>query len=196
MDQEPLRDQPERWEVRSTEEVWSGQAPFSVRRDLIVAPGSDEEFGRLVIEHPGAVVILAIDTQERALVLSQYRHPVGRRLIELPAGVLDVPGEEPVVTAQRELVEEAGVRAARWAHLLSVYSSPGLSSELIHYFLAEGLVEVPDRDGYQPVHEEAQMTQHWVPVADLVRQAMSGRLEDGPLVQAISAYALLRAASE
>ena len=190
------RDRPETWEVRASEDVWRGDAPFSVRRDLVVAPGSPESFGRLVLQHPGAVVVLAVDDQDVALVLSQYRHPVGMSLVELPAGLLDVPGEDPIVTAQRELVEETGVRAARWTHLLSTYSSPGLSSELIHYFLAEELVEVPDRDGYEPTHEEAHMTVHRVPVADLVGAVLAGELADGPLAQAVLAYACRRPGRE
>jgi ADP-ribose pyrophosphatase len=195
-DDGPPRDRPEAWDVRSSQDVWRGDAPFSVRRDLVVAPDSDEEFGRLVLEHPGAVVVLAIDADGSALVLAQYRHPVGRVLVELPAGLLDVPGEDPIVTAQRELVEETGVRAARWTRLLSTYSSPGLSSELIHYFLAEELVEVPDRDGFELTHEEAHMTLHRVPVSDLVRSVVAGELADGPLVQAVLAYALREPARE
>lgn len=196
MSEHPARDRQEHWEVRASEEIWDGAAPFSVRRDLVVAPGSDEAFGRLVLQHPGAVVILAVDADQRALVLSQYRHPVGMSLVELPAGLLDVPDEAPLATAQRELVEEGAVRAGRWTPLLSVYSSPGLSSELIHYFLAEELSHVPARDGYRPVHEEAHMSVHWVPVADLVAAALAGDLADGPLVQAVSVYALRQAGAE
>ena len=193
---EPLSDRPEAWEVRESEQVWHGVGPFAVRRDLIVEPGGDEPFQRLVLEHPGAVVVLAVDEDDLALVLAQYRHPVGKRLLELPAGLLDVPGEGPRATAERELVEEGGLRAGRWTHLLSAYSSPGISSELIHYFLAEELVEVSDRDGYQPAHEEAHLSLHRVPVDELIHAALSGHLSDGPLVQAVLAYALRRVLSE
>jgi 8-oxo-dGDP phosphatase len=134
---EPLQDEPQSWPVHEVEEIWSGPAPFSVRRDLISVPGHPEErFGRLVLEHPGAVVVLAVDEEERALVLRQYRHPAEMRFVELPAGLLDVEGEDPLVAAQRELREEGLVLAERWTHLFTTYSSPGLSSEKIAYYLA------------------------------------------------------------
>jgi 8-oxo-dGTP pyrophosphatase MutT (NUDIX family) len=185
-----LRDEPEQWPVHEVERVWDGRAPFAVRRDTISVPGGDEEpFGRLVIEHPGAVVVLAVDDQERALVLRQYRHPIGERLVELPAGLRDEPGEDPVVAAARELREEALLLAERWTHLLSTYPSPGLSSERIEIFLAEGLSEAPDRGGdFEPHHEEADMTAHWVPVHELLAGFLDGEVVDGPLGHAVMAY--------
>jgi len=177
--------------VHEVERIWDGKAPFAVRRDSISRPGHpDETFGRLVLEHPGAVVILAVDEQQRAFVLHQYRHPVQARLVELPAGLLDVANEDPVVAAKRELREEALLLADRWTHLLSTYSSPGLSSERIDYYLAEGLSDAPDRDGFEPEHEEADMTSSWVPVADLLDGVLAGRLLDGPTGQALMAYTL------
>ncbi len=188
---EPLRDDPQAWPVHEVEHIWKGEAPFSVRRDLISAPGRPEErFGRLVLEHPGAVVILAVDERQRALVLEQYRHPVGRRLVELPAGLLDEPGEDPAEAAARELREEGLVLAERWSELMTTYASPGLSSERITYFLAEELSEAPDRGGFEPAHEEAEMTTRWVPVTDLLDGVFAGRLADAPLAQAVMAYML------
>lgn len=188
-----LSDRPDSWPVHDVERIWKGDAPFSVRRDLISAPGRpDERFGRLVLEHPGAVVVLAVDEQERALVLHQYRHPAAMRLVELPAGLLDDPDEDPVTAARRELQEEALLLAERWTHLFSTYSSPGLSSEKIAYYLAEGLSPAPDRGGFEPAHEEADMTTEWVPVEDLVHGVRDGRITDGPTAQAVLAYALFR----
>jgi len=185
-------DSAEQWPVHDVERIWQGSAPFSVRRDVISVPvHPDERFGRLVLEHPGAVVVLAVDDRERAFVLRQYRHPVGRRLVELPAGLLDVPGEDPRIAAARELREEAQLVAREWTHLLSTYTSPGLSSEQIHLYLARGLVEAPDRGvDFELHHEEADMTSGWVPVGDLLDGFMSGRLADGPLGHAVMAYAL------
>ena len=95
-------DRPESWPVHEVERIWDGPAPFSVRRDIISVPDRpDERFGRLVLEHPGAVVILAVDDRERVLVLHQYRHPAHMRFVELPAGLLDVEAEDPVLAAQR-----------------------------------------------------------------------------------------------
>lgn len=186
-----LVDRPEQWPVHVEEKVWDGAAPFSVRRDLVSAPGApDDRFDRLVLKHPGAVVILAVDEQQQALVLHQYRHPVAMRLVELPAGLLDVVGEDPVEAARRELREEGLVVAGRWTHLLTTYSSPGLSSEKIEFYLAEDLGPAPDRGGFVPRHEEADMTVSWAPVRDLLQGVLEGRLTDGPLGQAVMAYTL------
>ena len=184
-------DRPESWPVHDVECIWKGAAPFSVRRDLVSVPGHpDETFGRLVLEHPGAVIILAVDEQERALVLHQYRHPAAMRFVELPAGLLDVAGEDPVRAARRELQEEGLILAAEWTHLLTTYSSPGLSSERLAYFLARDLSPAADRGGFEPAHEEADMTLEWVPVDDLLEGVREGRITDGPTAQALLAYAL------
>jgi 8-oxo-dGDP phosphatase len=187
----PLSDRPESWPVHDVEEIWSGAAPFSVRRDTISAPGRpDVRFGRLVLEHPGAAVILAVDDDDRALILQQYRHPALMRLVELPAGLLDKEGEDPLDAARRELQEEALLVADRWTHLFTTYSSPGLLSERIAYYLARGLSPAADRGGFEPEHEEADMTLEWVPVDDLVEGVREGRITDGPLAQALLAYVL------
>jgi 8-oxo-dGDP phosphatase len=184
-----MADQPASWQVHDVERIWDGPAPFSVRRDMISAPGRPEEtFGRLVLEHPGAVVVLALDDRERALVLHQYRHPALQRMVELPAGLLDVEGEDPLEAAKRELREEGLVLAERWSHLFSTYSSPGLSSEKISYFLAEGLSSAEDRAGFQPEHEELDMTLSWVPVQELLDGVREGRISDGPTAQAVLGY--------
>lgn len=186
--QAQLRDAPESWPVHDTEDVWRGAAPFAVRRDLVSLPGTDQPFGRIVVEHPGAVVVFAVDDRERALVLRQYRHPAGVRFVELPAGLLDQPGEDPLEAARRELVEEAALEAAAWTHLGSIWTSPGISAERIELYLARELGHVEDRGGFEPAHEEADMTAHWVPVADLLDAVLDGRLTDGPLVTAVLAY--------
>lgn len=185
---EPV-DRPESWPVLATEQVWRGSAPFSVRRDTVVRPGHPgEPFGRLVLDHPGASVVLAVDDGDRVLVLEQYRHPAGRRFVELPAGLLDEPGEDPLDAARRELQEEALLLAGSWEHLLTTYPSPGLSSERIEIFLARDLRTAPDRGGFEPTHEEADMTVSWVPVQELVDGVLAGRLTDGPLALAVLAY--------
>jgi 8-oxo-dGTP pyrophosphatase MutT (NUDIX family) len=179
--------------VHDTERIWDGGAPFAVRLDQVSTPADpDSTFGRLVIEHPGAVVVLAVDDDQRAVVLQQYRHAAATRFVELPAGLLDVEGEDPQVTAERELREEALVLAGRWTHLFTTASSPGFSSEKIAYFLAETLSAAPDRGDFVPEHEEADMTVSWVPVDDLVEGIRAGRITDGPTVTALLAYRLLR----
>ena len=177
--------------MRSTSEVWRGEAPFSVRLDQVGMPDGSAEFGRLVVEHPGAVVVLAVDDDERALVLHQYRHAASTRFVELPAGLLDVPGEDPLVAARRELLEEGAVEAEEWTLLSSLWATPGLSEERVHTYLARGLRHRPDRGGFEPEHEEADMTAHWVPVDELLDGVLSGRLTDTPLVVAVLRYAVL-----
>ena len=179
--------------MHEVERIWQGPAPFSVRRDLISVPGRPEEqFGRLVLEHPGAVMVLALDEQERALVVEQYRHPARMRFVEFPAGLLDAEDEDPVLAAQRELREEGLVLAERWTHLMTTYSSPGLSSERISLYLAEGLTPAPDRGGFVLEHEEADMTVSWVALDELLDGVRAGRITDGPTAQALLAYALFR----
>lgn len=188
-----LRDLPEAWPVHDTETLETRSGPFSVRRDVLSHPDSPEErFGRLVVDHPGAVVVLAVDDWERAFVLRQYRHPAQARLVELPAGLLDEPGEEPEQAARRELREEALLVARRWTHLLTTYSSPGFSSETIAYYVAEELSAAPDRGGFEPAHEESDMDSGWAPMSELLAGVLAGRLRDGPLAQAVMAHALLR----
>jgi ADP-ribose pyrophosphatase len=187
-----LRDEAESWPVHGTEDIWRGAAPFAVRRDLVSLPGHDETFGRVVVEHPGAVVVLAVDDEERALVLRQYRHPCAMRFVELPAGLLDVPDEDPLPAARRELLEEGAVEAADWRHLNTIYNSPGISSERIEIYLARQLTHVPDRGGFELAHEEADMTLHWVPVSELLAGVLARTLTDGPLVTAVLTYAVTR----
>lgn len=175
--------------MHASEDIWRGAAPFSVRRDHISAPRREERFARLVLDHPGASVVLAVDDDERALVLHQYRHPARTRFVELPAGLLDA-GEDPLVAARRELREEALLEAGTWTHLLTTYPSPGLSSERMELYLARDLSPAPDRGGFVPDHEEADMTLEWVPVPDLVEGVLARRLTDGPLALAVLAYAL------
>jgi ADP-ribose pyrophosphatase len=101
-----------------------------------------------------------------------------------------VAGEDPLEAARRELLEEGAHTAQEWTHLLTTYPTPGLSSERHVYYVARGLHHVPDRGGFQLVHEEAEMTTSWAPVDELVEGILDGRLTDGPLVTAIGTYRL------
>ena len=181
-----LADVPEQWPVAESRVDYDGGWVVRLRSDLVRRPDhpEDEPFTRLVVEHPGAVVVLALDEVDRVLCLWQYRHPVGRRLVQLPAGLLDVDGEEPVDVARRELVEEAGYRAGSWTHLTSAYSSPGIIAELVHYYLATDLTEV-GRGDFEPAHEEAEMELGWVPFGDLHAAVLEGRLTDAHLALAV-----------
>ena len=181
-----VADAPESWPVERSEDLYRSQLPFALRADVVRRPGAEDEepFTRVVLEHPGAVVILAVDDEERVLCLRQYRHPARMRMFELPAGLLDVAGEEPRAAAGRELLEEAGLAATDWTPLTSAYSSPGISSELIHYFLARGLSGA-DRGDFVAAHEEADMEIVWVPYAELLAACLDGRVQDAPVLVAV-----------
>jgi ADP-ribose pyrophosphatase len=182
----PLTDTPESWPVASSSVVYDGAWVVRLREDAVRRPGhpDDEPFTRLVDEHPGAVIVLAVDDRDRALVIEQYRHAVQHRLVQLPAGLCDVEGEEPEAVARRELVEEAGLEAGEWTHLGSTYPSPGITAEVSHYYLARDVREV-GRGDFEPEHEEADMTVSWVPVDDLVEAVLDGRLADAHLALAV-----------
>ena len=182
-----VADVPEEWPVSDSRLVWDGDGwVVRVRADRVRRPAhpTEEPFTRVVVEHPGAVVILAVDDDQRVLCLWQYRHAVGQRLVQLPAGLLDVEGEDPVDAARRELREEAGLEASDWTHLVSTYSSPGFTAELSHVFLARGISQV-DRGGFEPEHEEAEMEVGWVPFAELHEAVLSGRTADAHLAVAV-----------
>ncbi len=159
--------------VDSSERVFSGRV-ISVRMDVVTMPG-DTSSQRDVVEHPGAVGIVALDEQDRVLMVNQYRHPVRRRLDELPAGLLDKPGEPALAAAQRELAEEAGLAAGSWHVLLDSLTSPGMTDEAIRIFLARDAREVR-RDVQE--HEELDLTTTWVPLDEAVARVMSGHLEN------------------
>ncbi len=188
-----VRDVPESWPVESSTDLHRDAWVVAFRSDMVSRPGAvnEEPFRRLVVEHPGAAVVLAVDDDDRVLCLRQYRHAAQARLVELPAGVCDHPGEDPEEVARRELREEAAMAAERWTHLLSTYSSPGYSAERIHYYLAEGLTAT-DRGDFELRHEEADLETVWVPFPDLVEAILSGDVADGPVVQVVLAAQVLR----
>jgi ADP-ribose pyrophosphatase len=181
-----LTDTAESWPVASSSVEYDGGWVVRLREDRVRRPGhpEDEPFTRVVLEHPGAVIILAVDDRGRALVVDQYRHAVQHRLVQLPAGHCDVAGEEPEAVARRELAEEAGFEAEEWTHLASTYPSPGFTAEVSHYYLARDVREV-GRGDFEPEHEEADMTVSWVPVDDLADAVLAGRLADSHLALAV-----------
>ena len=183
-----LADHPASWPVVGTRVLHRDDWVVVVREDVITRPDHPEhEFARITVEHPGAVVVLAVDADERVLCLRQYRHSSGHLFVELPAGLRDAGDEPPVETAKRELREEAEVSATSWRHLLSTYPSAGLTNEVHEIFLARELSHA-SRGDFEMQHEEAEIEVFWAPVDDLLEAVLSGRIRQGPLVQAVLAY--------
>ncbi len=169
----------------ASERVFTGKVA-SVRVDEVVMPGGGTA-KREVVEHGSAVAVVALDGLDaggaeptiapgavpQVVLIEQYRHPLGRRLWELPAGLLDVAGEPAVTAAQRELAEETGYAATRWWVLLDVATSPGFTEETVRIYLATGLTEGgrPDAE-----HEEADLRVVRVPLPVAVAAVMAGRI--------------------
>jgi 8-oxo-dGTP pyrophosphatase MutT (NUDIX family) len=146
---------------------------------------------REIVEHPGAVGVVALDDQDRVVLVTQYRHPIRDYLDELPAGLLDVPGEPALDAARRELSEEARIAAAEWRVLVDLYTSPGMTNEAIRVFLARGLSDVAER--FAPQHEEITLTVSRIPLDEAVRRALAGEITNAAAVAGICAAALSRA---
>jgi 8-oxo-dGTP pyrophosphatase MutT (NUDIX family) len=179
-----IEDAAETWPVVSADEQLRDWL-ITVRTDKVRMPdGHDAQ--RSVVTHPGAVVVLALDEAQRVLMIRQYRHPVGRQLWELPAGLRDADGEAPVQTAQRELLEETGYRAREWHTLVDYFSSPGFSTERIRIFLARGLERAPEGGGERE-HEEKFIVADWVPLDAAVELALAGKLHNGPAIAGLLA---------
>ena len=174
-----IKDTPEEWEIRATETPFTG-AKTSVRTDEVVMPDGSV-VRRDYQVHPGSVGVLALDEEDRVLLIRQYRHPVRQKLWEVPAGLLDVPGENPLAAAQRELYEEAHVKAGDWRVLTDVYTTPGGCDESVRLFLARDL-STAEGDRFAAEHEEIDLEYARVPVDELVRGVLAGELHNNCLV--------------
>ena len=181
-----LRDEPAHWPVVSSAELARGRL-VAVRTDKVRMPDG-ELAERDVVIHPGAVAVLVLDDAQQVLLIRQYRHPVGRLLWEIPAGLRDVSGEPPWATARRELLEEAGYRARDWRVLADYYTSPGFSTERLRVFLARDLEFVPESErDFVPEAEETQLVPAWLPLDEAVRKVLAGELHNGVAALAILA---------
>nr|WP_179389039.1 NUDIX hydrolase [Psychromicrobium silvestre] len=162
---------------------------WDVQRDTFELSAGGEQLTREYIAHPGAVAVLVLDDDGRVLLLRQYRHPVRASLWEIPAGLLDVEGEDFQVAAARELAEEADLLAADWKLLLDVYNSAGSSSEAVRIYLARGISEVPEVDRHQRTAEESEIALRWVPLQEAVAAVLAGQLHSFSAVSAVLAAA-------
>lgn len=159
------------FETVDSETLYVGKI-FALRADEVRMPGGTTA-RREVVEHYGAVAIVALDDDRNVVLVHQYRHPVERRLWELPAGLLDMGDEPPHETAARELEEEAGLAAENWRVLVDLISAPGFSDESVRVFLATGLTEVGRPDAHD---EEADLTVMRVPLDDAVQMVLAGEI--------------------
>jgi 8-oxo-dGTP pyrophosphatase MutT (NUDIX family) len=162
---------------------------LALRLDQVVMPGG-RTAEREIVEHPGSVAVLPLHDDASVVMINQYRHPVGRRIRELPAGLLDAPGEDPVATARRELVEEVGYTARDWSVLVDLVTSPGFSDEAVRVFLARGLTEVGRPAGNEDVEADLDVVR--LPLAEAVRQVLAGEIVSAPTVAGLlAAHAVL-----
>lgn len=164
--------------------VWEG------RTDVVEIGG--ERVRRDIMVHPGAVGIVAVDADDRVLLVRQYRHPVAMQMFEPPAGLLDVAGEEPLRTAQRELIEEGGYVAATWQVLVDYLTSPGGSTEALRVYLARGVSPAPGGRQLTGEAEEQHMPMVWIPIEDAVDLIFAGRLQNPTAVAGIMAAKVAR----
>ena len=176
--------------VESSRRVYSGRI-MGLRVDEVRMPGGGTAT-REVVEHTGAVGVVALDEDGRVVLIRQYRHPVRAWLVELPAGLLDVPGEPAYETARRELAEEAHLRAATWHVLVDLLTSPGLTEEAVHVYLARDLTPVSEEDRHVGVEEESDLGVHRVPLDDAVASVFTGDIQNSIAVAGLLAAAYSR----
>ncbi|RFA08962.1 ADP-ribose pyrophosphatase [Subtercola boreus] len=183
----PLRDEPDDQRITSSEVVFDGKI-WDVRRETFVYNGADTV--REFVDHTGAVAIVALDENDRLLLIKQYRHPIRAREWEIPAGLLDISGEDFLAAAKRELAEEADLEADRWNVLTDYATTPGGNNELIRIYLARDVR--PTADAFEREDEEADIEVRWVDLDEVVDAVLRRELQNPNLVIASLALAASR----
>ena len=184
---------PRSYPTQSSRTVFDGHI-VSVRQDEVqMSDGSTGQ--RDVVVHPGAIGVIALDAQDRVVLIRQYRHPVRSYLWEVPAGLMDVTDEPRVETARRELLEEAGMAARRWDRLLDLYASPGGSTEEITIFLARDLSEADRPADFTLAAEELDLEVRRVPLDEALTAVRGGRIRNSLAVAGILAVVAAKAAN-
>ncbi|MGY0007604.1 NUDIX domain-containing protein [Micromonospora sp. I033] len=181
-----------RYEVTEHREIWSGRI-FSVVSDDVTMPGGGTA-ARDYVTHVGAVAVVALDDAGQVVLIRQYRHPVGRHLWELPAGLMDVQGEDLAAAAARELAEEADLTAGTIDLLVDLHSSPGFSNEVVRIFLARDLADVPAAQRHDRRDEEADLQVVRVDLDEAVRMVLAGEITNASCVAGLLAAARARQA--
>ena len=179
-------DTPSMREVTSREHKYCGHVLDVTVEKYLLSPHGPE-LTRDVVGMPGAVAVATLDEHDRILLLNQYRHPVRMNLWEVPAGLLDIEGEDPLAAAQRELAEEADLEAKTWHTLIDYYTTPGGADEAGRIYLARGLRRIPEGQRIPRGEEEAEITYRWVPLDAAVQLVLAGHIHNGLANQAIMA---------
>lgn len=174
--------------VVSSEVAFSGKV-WDIRRDTFEY--GDSMITREYMDHTGAVAILAMDDDDRVLLIRQYRHPIRTRDWEIPAGLLDLDGEPPLTAARRELAEEVDLEAADWKLLSDFYSTPGGSNEAIRIYLARGITAT---DAFDRTEEELDIEKRWVPLDEAVAAVLGRDIGNSILTIAVLTANASRAA--
>ncbi|MER5705913.1 NUDIX hydrolase [Micromonospora sp. NPDC002296] len=179
-----------RYEVTGRRQVWAGRI-FSVVTDEVTMPGGGTS-ARDYVRHVGAVAVVAVDDAGQVVLIRQYRHPVGRHLWELPAGLTDVSGEDLAAAAARELAEEVDLTAGAVDVLVDLHSSPGFTDELVRVFLARDLADVPAERRHRRSEEEADLQVVRVDLDEAVRMVLAGEITNASAVAGLLAAARAR----
>ncbi|WBB69565.1 NUDIX hydrolase [Micromonospora sp. WMMD812] len=179
-----------RYEVRSREQRWSGRI-FDVVTEEVTMPGGGTGL-RDIVRHVGAVAVVALDDAGQVVLIRQYRHPVGRHLWELPAGLTDVSGEDLAAAAARELAEEVDLTAGRMDVLVDLHSSPGFTDELVRVFLARDLADVPAERRHDRLDEEADLQVVRIDLDEAVSMVLAGEITNASCVAGLLAAARAR----
>ncbi|HET7415191.1 MAG TPA: NUDIX hydrolase [Arthrobacter sp.] len=174
-----------------SEVVYEGRI-WNVVKDRFRLTHDGDSLVRDYIDHPGAVAVLVMNDDDEVLLINQYRQPTGMNLWEIPAGLLDVQGEDFQKAAARELAEEADLTADQWHVLVDFFNSPGSSSEAIRIYLARGIGTVPHHERHQRTAEEAEIEQAWLPLDEAVNAVLEGRIHNPSAVTGILAAAAAR----
>jgi 8-oxo-dGTP pyrophosphatase MutT (NUDIX family) len=185
-----LADTPASLPVESSGTAYASGRVIDVRRDVVVMPDGGRAT-RDVVVHPGAVGIIALDDDNRVLLVQQYRHPVRRKLWEPPAGLLDQPGEDPLEAAKRELHEEAHYQARQWDVLVDAFTSPGMTDEAVRIYLARD-VYPSELDRHVGENEERDMPVRWVSIAEIEDAIAAGRMHNPLAVMGVLSAASAR----
>lgn len=157
-------------------------------QNLTVSLPSGKEATRDIVLHPGASVVVPMNEKGELYLVKQFRKPLDSTTLELPAGKLDSKGEDPKLCAERELMEETGLRAGKLEHLFSIHTTPGFCNEVIHMYLATELTmgeSCPDEDEFLSVVK--------LPVSDIMNMIMEHKITDGKtIIGVLMAEKLLR----